>query len=186
MKTVLSVFIYFVLSALCSLSLEVTAQPSVSPPTRGFLGLTIADQRRKHNAHIHVASAPFYARSTKGGSVCRLTTRICFFWAFAWIIWPARVTRRKASRHTHFAPNPNTGVAPDFLPAHFYMSVLAVGPFDCIDSYSCVPVGEQCSLFIAETQQCFDPKLPRFSNMPSRVFFVCLFLFLVASKIWEI
>lgn len=122
----------------CSLSLEVTASPSFSPPTRGSLCLTIADQRRKHNAHIHAASAPFYVKSTKGGSVCLLTTRICFFWAFAWIIWPERVTQRKASRHTHFAPNPNTGVSPFLLHPHFYMYVLAGGP--CIEGCGCVCV----------------------------------------------
>lgn len=96
MKEGWSVFIYFLSPVLCSLSLEVTVQPSFSPPTRGSLRLTIADQRRKHNAHIHAASAPFYVKSTNGGSVCLLTTRICFFRAFAWIIWPERVTQRKA------------------------------------------------------------------------------------------
>lgn len=69
--------------------------------------LTIAEQWRKHNARIHAASGLFYVRSTKGGSVCLLTTHICFFGNVPWLFGQNK-TPWKAS--CWFAPNPYTNV----------------------------------------------------------------------------
>lgn len=135
-KSIIS--IYFMSPVVCSLSLEVTAQPSFSPPTGGSLCLTIADQRRKHNAHIHAASAPFLCEEHKRGQCVPVDHTHLFLLSLAWIIWPERVTQRKASRHTHFAPNPNTAVSALLLHLHFYMYVLAGGP--CVEDCGCVCV----------------------------------------------
>lgn len=56
----ISVFIFYLQSSLAG----GYSSPSFLPPAWP-VSLTLADQRRKHNAHIHAASGSFYVRVQK-------------------------------------------------------------------------------------------------------------------------
>lgn len=103
--------------------------------------LTIAEQWRKHNARIHAASGLFYVRSTKGGSVCLLTTHICFFGNVPSLFGQNKTT---VEGELSVCPNSQHECLSLLTPSKFYTSVLAGSP--CIDScvcFVCVCVSER-------------------------------------------
>lgn len=132
-----------------------------SPPSRppALAPLAIAEQRRKHNAHIHAASAPFYVESTKGGSVRPLATRICFFWAVAWIIWPESSAAEGELSHS-VCPKSKHERLSRLTPFKFLHVCAGRQPLHR-QLYLCVCVSVAC-MFIRETERGFDPELPRF------------------------